>query len=368
MMGRRYLFLLKADLLRGRRLIPLLLTYTLLFLGAAFFITRFGSRILFEHQQFSDIHIAFYLPEGADYQELQQSVLDNLSNLRDGIYMDAVSSRDEGLALLENDEITVFLVFPDEFLAGLSHGDNKPVEIILKENNSLEEHIVTDLIISYADFLGTAESAAYSAFDTGAAAGWDADSLHKLERDVNLSNMSFVFSRSAFFREVPFDALTRYSLQKKLTASFLLMILMLTIFLFAWFVRGTSSTYCLRRSMQGMTRKGIFFSEYTVSTMLLYLVFLLIFCGILLTGLSPSLKTLWGIIPVVMLIALMNQGLVYLIKKPDVTAMAGLLLSVLLLYLAGGIIPMEFLPAFLSDSAKWNPFTYILRYVTELMF
>jgi len=368
MKNRRFMFLFKADLLRGRKLILPLLIYTLLFLGAAFFITRFGSRILFEHQQFSDIHIAFYLPEGTAYGSLEETVVENLSNLREGIYMDAVMSREEGLLLLENDEATVFLAFPDTFLAGLSRGDNPPVEIILKKNNTVEEHIVTDLILSYANFLGTAESAAYAGYDIAGLASRSEEERLEFEHDVNMTNMSFVLSRSAFFREVPFDTLTRHTLEEKLTASFLVMILMLTIFLFAWFTRGTSPSYCLRRNMQGMNRAGIFASEYTVSVLLLYMVFLFIFLGILCAGLSPHLRTLWGILPVLMLIALLNQGLIWLIKKPDIAAMAGLLLTVLLLYLAGGIIPMEFLPDFLQDSSKWNPFTYIIQYVTAFLF
>ena len=97
--------------------------------------------------------------------------------------------------------------------------------------------------------------------------------------------------------------------------------------------------------------------------MILYNVYLLIFVLLLVAGTKPNFLSLITMIPVVVLSAAITLFAAMLFKSEHLANGTLFILTILVVYLAGGLIPLILMPKFLQTAAAANPFTYLLKYI-----
>ena len=83
---------------------------------------------------------------------------------------------------------------------------------------------------------------------------------------------------------------------------------------------------------------------------------------------SMKILSLITVIPAVLIIALLGTGLCYLVKSPTAVSYITFGAGTILMYLAGGLIPLDFMPVFFQKAAVFNPFYYLIRFFMRSMF
>ena len=72
-------------------------------------------------------------------------------------------------------------------------------------------------------------------------------------------------------------------------------------------------------------------------------------------------------IPVVLAAAFVITLFIYIFKSPVTAGLSTLIFTLIMMYLAGGLIPTEFLPSFLQKASVLNPFTYLIRFMLTIL-
>ncbi len=359
------------DLRRAVRILPATLLYTLLFLLVSLVVIKNGESLFFDPNRYTKVPVGLFMPLNSDQDKSGLKLVEDMQSFREALEIHQFDTEEEGRKALEAAEITALIMIPEGFVGNVSVGNNQPIRIIFQENNTLEEHIINDLLLSSANMLGTAQAAKFAVQSLNEVFGAsisDKDAAFMLADNLDSYNLAYVLARESLFVTKSFDSLSGLSLKEKLAGSYGLLVLSFLCFILTAFYQGKKPAYVIRQKCSGVSRFGIGISEWISTVVLLYAAFLLIFLGFTIAKLSPKLTALITIFPVLMVLGLFILLLSYAVRNPVYSNLVILVAIVLLMYIAGGLIPEDFLPKFLQDIARWNPVSVMIRFMRFVLF
>ena len=359
---------IRMDLRRAVRILPATLLYTLLFLLVSLIVIKNAEKLFFDPNKYGQVPVGLVMPLDSDKNQFGLKLVTDMQSFREAMDIRQFNTESEGKAALDASEVTALILIPEDFVDALYRGENKPIRIIFKDNNTLEEHIINDLLLSSANMLGTSQGASFSVKALGDAAGVDAELTAKLVDALESYNFTYIIGRESLFQTKSFDSLTGLSLKEQLAGSYGLLVLSFLCFILTAFYQGKRPAYQIRQRCSGVSRLGIGISEWISTVVLLYAAFLLVFLGFTIAKLQPKATALFMILPVLMILGLFILLLSYSVHSPVYSNLAILVSIVLLMYLAGGLIPAEFLPKFLQDLSKYNPVSWLIRFTQHVLF
>ncbi len=357
-----------TDLRRAVKLLPSTVIYTLIFFVVSLLVIQSGEKLFFHTGEYNNVSVGLYLPMESEGSAAGLALVENLQSFRESIDLVRYDTIEEGYDALSDRKVVALIVIPDDFVNSIYRGQNAPVRIIFHENNTLEEHIVNDLLLNSSEMLGTGQAASYALQDVSLAEGIDPVTAGELLTSVNSLLTSKVVAKDDFFKKEEFDLLSRHPLKYRLASCYTLFILCMMTFLLTPFYQSRKIPYVLRQHTAGLSRPGIGISEWISSAFLLYAAYLIIFTGLWIAGFGPKIWSLVTMIPVVIIIGLFIRLLSGLVQSPAYSTLIILIGTVLLLYISGGLIPMEFLPRFLQRLSSVNPVYGLICLVQDLMY
>jgi hypothetical protein len=83
---------------------------------------------------------------------------------------------------------------------------------------------------------------------------------------------------------------------------------------------------------------------------------------------TVNIAGLFTVIPFILLIALAGTALCYLVKSPSTVAYISFGAGTALMYLAGGLLPLDYMPHFFQLAAVYNPLYYLITFFVRSMF
>ena len=359
---------IRMDLRRAVRLLPSIAVYTLIFFLASLVIVKSGESLFFEPNQNAKVTVGLHMPLEEEDNAFGLKLVENMESFRETLDIHEYDSVDAGMADLNDKKIIAFILIPADFVSALDKDIHQPVRILFQNNDTLEEHIVNDLLLNSADLLGTAEAISYSIRKASAELGADAAAATDLEKELSSSNFTYVISRDELYSVERFDELTDLPLSKQLAACFTLLVLSLLSFLLTPFYQGRRETYVIRQHSADLGRFGIHLSEWISTVFLLYAGYLIIYLGLLIAGFQANVTSLFLILPVLMLLGLFIHLLAYTVKNSVYANLVILVAIVLLMYISGGMIPMALLPKFLQNLSHVNPVYGLIQLTQRIMF
>ena len=359
---------IRMDMKRAVRLLPSIAIYTLIFLLASLVIVTSGEALFFEPNQNAKVTVGLHMPLDEEDNAFGLKLGENMESFRETLDSHEYSDIDAGMADLTDKKIIALIIIPSDFVSALDKDIHQPVRILFQNNDTLEEHIVNDLLLNSADLLGTAEAVSYSIRKASAELGADAAAAADLEKELSSSNFTYVISREQLYSIERFDELAALPLNRQLAACFSLLVLSLLSFLLTPFYQGRRENYVIRQHSAGLGKLGIRLSEWISTIFLLYVGYLIIFTGLLIAGFRANITSLFMIIPVLMLLALFIHLLAYCVKSSVYANLVILVAIVLLMYISGGMIPMALLPKFLQSLSHYNPVYGMIRLMQQVMF
>ena len=98
---------------------------------------------------------------------------------------------------------------------------------------------------------------------------------------------------------------------------------------------------------------------------LLYILLFIVFIAVFHTVNPLSLIT---IIPAILILAMLGTTLCYIVKSPAAVSYITFGAGTSLMYLAGGLIPLDYMPKFFQTAANYNPLHYLIVFFMRAMF
>ena len=174
----------------------------LLFLmGAA---ALLAGRALYGDAVTGRISVGVVLPEGDRTARQAASMLSSMESVKslcDFIYMDEEACRES----LAEGELAAALLVPDDLVSGIMNGENTPITVLLPEGNVLESRIFRELTQAGAATLGAGQAGIYAG-DELLALDDMTDSISRLEEDLNRMYLRYSLPRLEYFRRVQVSA------------------------------------------------------------------------------------------------------------------------------------------------------------------
>ncbi len=358
-----------TDLRRAIHILPATVLYTLLFLLVSLVVIKNGEQLFFNPNQYEKVPVGLIMSSDSTYGNFGMKLMEDMKSFRETLDIREMASAEEGYQALKENTITALIIIPDDFVNSIIDGKNaKPVRIVFQNNDTLEEHIINDLLLAGADMLGTSQAIEFALKTLNSQLPIDQEAASDFTDGVTHGNLTYVLARDELFESRSFDDLTGLPLTRQLAGSYSLLVLCLLCFILTAFYQGKKHAYVIRQRGCGLKKGGILISEWISTVFLLYASFLIIFTGLLIAGLSPKFTALALILPILMLIGAFILLLAYSARNPVYSNLIILIGIILLMYLSGGLIPIEFLPKFLQDIAAWNPVAGMIRLMQNTLF
>ena len=358
----RFFRLLHADFKRAVRIIPGIFITALIFACVSWILLIYSDNLIYSKDIFSHVSVGLYIPENNSYNNLAVNFAQNMDSVKESLNIIQVTDVEEGKMLIKDNKIIALIVIPANFADGITSGDNPQIELYFGENVSLEEHLVNDMIAVASDLLGTAQTS-YKAFYHAAILQHDKKYVKDASDKLDEANLTYVAGRMNIFEVKNINSNSAHNLRETLTATFLLAIFTLMCFLLTPFYKGHNKAFIMRYYKEGGSKCSLLISKAICGTFLIYLVYIMIFIQLLVGGTSPNITSVITMIPVAAFSATITLLFSELIKSEHLVNTLLFISIILLIYLAGGVIPPLLMPRFLQSAVKFNPIYHLLKYI-----
>ncbi len=361
--------MIKAYCKRVLLFFPFVLCYFLALGIAMLALVIYAAEFLFENNTDSIVTVACYVPDDEAYTRLGIGLVKQMDSVKHTIDIDQVSSRKKVLTMVEEGEAIAGIIVPDGFIETLGTPDSLQVQVIYRDADTFEEHVVNDLLYAMSDLLGTAQCSIISAGEYAEYIGMDDSEIYAIERDVSTNSFSYVMNRKTLFRTVDVDDLVaKYAIRERLTSSYSLYILIMSIFVISFFFKGNNDIFRARAKLSGIKTWRIFLIESGCAAVMIYMLYVLLFVCLCFIFESMKILSLITVIPAIIIIAMAGTALCYLVKSPAAVSYITFGAGTSLMYLAGGLIPLDFMPRFFQTAALFNPLYYLIQFFMRSMF
>lgn len=194
----------KLEIKRALQRVPQLFAGVVVLLFLAGTTALFASRALYGSQAAGRIPVAVVLPREELLAKKALSMvasLDSVKSLCDFVYQD----RETALEMLKTGEVYAVMEVPEGLVQGIMDGSNVPVRIYFPENAGVESRIFQELTDAGAGILSAAQAGIYAGDQLCAAYGLDSQ-IPRLEQDLNRIFLSYSLPREDYFRHIQVDA------------------------------------------------------------------------------------------------------------------------------------------------------------------
>ena len=291
---------------------------------------------------------------------------------------------EEGFLALEKGEIAALVVLPERIVQGIMDGRNPTVDIFFPKNAGLEAMLLRELTESGAGLLRVAQAQIYGAYDTAAAYGM-MEQLSVMETDIDSYNLAFALDRLAVYDTETVSATGQMSVLQYYAASGAVLFLLLSGMALYPVMRREPLAF--RRQLARQGTGGIWqgccqwMSGFVCMELLICVLWLLwkaagvmapeavgkITEALVGRGSAGSMGMKIGMF---LLVTVTVSTYIYLLYSMAGSRTGSILLicliSVVMVYLSGGLIPSVFLSETVQKVGEKLPTAYLIRAVGGL--
>lgn len=316
------------------------------------------------------IGIGYYIPADGkeEMNNMGISMLQDMESMKDTATLIQVSSPEEGYKLLEQEEILYLIIVPEKFISSIMNGTNTPLEIIVWDNSSISSYIANEMFISYAKYLGLAQSAVYSTIDVAYNHGLTKEERNPIRTNVNLTFLDRSLNKDSFFEIVDGSKEGQASLLQHYLASAVMLSLIFMSFVLMPHLQGYNSSMQIKLNTLGLNRFHILLSGWISSIVGLYLSFIPCFIGIIIITKSFNPMGLITVIPTIVIIGFIISAVANITKSIFAANITMLIIGIFIAYVGGGIMPSAMLPSIVQQLSNITPGKFIIQNIATSLF
>jgi len=362
--------LIRTDLLRLRKYILQILVSIILLLFVCAFAGYFISKNLYKEDTFQTVNIAFYLPESdsSEFDEMALGMLNNLASINEVASLIRVNSPEEGYSLINSKEAMFLIIVPKDFVMGILDGTNPTLDIIIQDDSDITSYIANELFLSYAKYLGIAQSGVYSALDIMRLHHIDDEEMSTIQNYVNLTYLDRSLNKDSYITTSSVTDENNYSLLQHYMAVAVLLSLFFVSFVIMPLLQGYNNGINTVLNSNRITILHILSSKFIYSFFALYIAYLP--CHLSISIYFGKINPLGVItpIPTLFIIALIISVISSLRKDNFTGNLSILVFALVIVYIGGGILPTALLPSIVQKLSSYMPGTYMIMNISNALF
>ena len=336
---------------RLRRQLWLLVGLALLCLLLPLGVGRAAQSLLSQGVEFAGVTLAIAAPEGDDTAELLERYMGGMEDIAQYCQV-AAMGEDEALEALKAGEVTAVLILPGRFIQGVMYGENPDLRLIVDGDRPLESLLLLWVGQGASDILAAFQSGVYAVLDLYAqdpppGLDWDRAMV-----EINLRYIALALDRTGFFRTQEVSATGALPIALHYGLSLLAYFGLSAAPLLMPLYTGGWLGFQRRLRCAGRGCGAGFFSAVAVGAGALLL---LLAPSLLLTGGGSPLALLGAAALMAAFCSLFASLCCLAFESAAGCGGAALAISLLSLFLAGGVIPPVLLPNAVGRLAWLSP-------------
>lgn len=363
------LVFLKMEIKRALKRFPQMLAGAIVLLFLAGTIALFSSRALYDGQASGRIPVGVVLPEDDVVAEKVISMissLDSVKSLCDFQYM----GREESYRGLQKGELYAVMEVPEGLVQGIMDGSNPPVKIVIPEQAGLESSIFRELTETGAEILSSAQAGIYAGNQLCRVYGLEAQ-IPQMEKDLNRIFLSYSLPREDYFRHGKVSATGDLDTASFYGISAYVLILMLCAIPVSGYLVPWKTVMKQKLRIAGIGRMTQVLARVLGLSVLFLILSVPVIVSAKTAGFLPvaEAQSGWGwsdrilSVAALALLNLASAAVVVLVYRLGGSLLGGVMLLFLTVtaqhFLAGGFLPLVFLPVSLQRIAGFLP-SYLL--------
>ncbi len=288
-------------------------------------------------------------------------------------------TEEEGFRSLENGDIAALIVLPEQLVEGIKNGANPSVEVYFPENAGLEAMLLRELTESGAGLLRVAQAQVYGVYDAAVEYGLT-ERLSVMQGEIDSYNLAFALDRLAIYQKETVSATGKMSMIQFYAASGAVLFLLLTGMAAYPVVQREPQAFRKQLARQGTGEAWQSFCKWLCGFLCMGLLgcvawIMIKIAGIfvpevaekLIHALTGGRRGLYSGVQagVVLLIVITAATFIYMIYSlagsRSGAVLVIFLLSVVMVYLSGGLVPSMFLPKAMQVIGDKLPTAYLIR-------
>lgn len=289
-------------------------------------------------------------------------------------------SEEEGLILLEEGNVAALVLLPEKIVEGIMNGQNPSVEIYFAGQAGLESMLFKEITDAGAGLLNVAQAEIYGAGDTAVTYGFT-DRLSVMEMEIDSYNLAFALDRLALYDSEEFSVTGRMSVFQYFAASAAVLFLLLFGMALYPVMQPEPTAFRKQLARQGVGSLWQDFCQWLCGLVSVGLMSLVLFVvvRIIMTWLKhlgqeiEMFRSRFNADHVAAAGFLMLMGIVlistfiYCLYSLAGSRISGILLvfviSLVMVYLSGGLVPSMLLPETMQTIGGKLPTAYLIRAV-----
>lgn len=356
---RTFLVYLQLELKKTIKSIPYFLAGAIVLALLAGTIAFSAARMLYGEQAIGRIQVGVVVPEedalAAKAMRMIES-LDSVESLCEFTYLE----EEAGFNRLKDGELFALMKLPEGLVEGIMDGTNLPVIVIFPESAGLEASVFRELTEAGSSILGTSQAGIYAADAYLREYGMEV-CVPKAEEDLNRIFLSYALSRDVYFRKKEVSAVGNVGTAAYFAISASVLVMLLLGIPAAPLMRPDSAALRQKLKLLGIScRKQTAVRMFRLTFLLVLASAVpVLFCinsGYL--RISPAEIGLW------LLICLAASGWILLFYELCRNSAAAILFlfttTVVMVFLAGGIVPGVFLPDAVRMIGAFTPAAFLM--------
>jgi len=354
-----HLVYLKLELKRAYKRLPHLYAGAIMLLIMATVVALLSSRLLYGEGVVGRVAVGVSVPQKdrlASQVVKMVSSLESVGSVCDFQYMD----RDSCLQELEKGNLYAVLDVPEGFVRDIMNGTNTPVIVWLCAGAGVEGMLFQELADAGALTLGAGQAGIYAGNELYRICGLE-EAIGQLERDLNERYMDYSLQRAGYFRHLKVDATGDVSTMEFYGIS----VFVLFVFLAAIPVSGylMPAKRVMRQKLAAAGLGGGY--RMAVKIMGMGLLMAAVTLPVVVGAVVGKAVEWSALLAVVWLLSCgAASAVVVLLFQLSGTLLGGIMLLFFVItgqhFLAGGFLPMVFLPATVQKWAVYLPSSIIM--------
>lgn len=328
------------------------------------------SKNIYKEDIMEKIKVGYYIPEDDDqkYNNFAINMLQDMNSIKSTAMLIQVDTENAGHEMLEKGEILYLIVVPDNFFSSILDGTNKRLDIYVKDNSTISAYIANELFLSYARYLSVAQAGIYSFLDTMWAHDVSNENINALQKNVNMTFVNRSLSKDSSIETIIATSEGSFTLLQHYLAVAVMLTLFFSAFVLMPYLQGYGPGLQKRLSSHKLNNSHIFLSNFICTLPLIYIGFVLSFIAVSIVTKTFNPIGLVASIPALILISLIINIISSLSNSIFSANMLTLVITIVLAYIGGGILPSAMLPNAIQSLSNYLPGEFIINNLAAAIF
>ncbi|MEY8338300.1 ABC transporter permease [Lachnospiraceae bacterium 62-35] len=363
----------RMEFKRACRIFPIFMAGAIVLAVLLGTIALLAGKVLYGETALGRIQTGVVLPENdrAARQALSMlSSMDSVESICDFRYI----TEEEGIKGLKQGKLSALLLIPKDFIQSIMDGTNRQITVVLPENPGIEARVMREMTEAGTRTLKSAQAGIYAA-DAWCIREGKRELIPQTEADLNRIYLKYAMDREIYFRKNRISAAGDMTAGEHFGICFLVMFLILGGIPLSGFFRQGKTIFYKKLKMSGIG-EGTSTAVQILALSCVYgaaLAVLGALGGFFFPSIWASLQGLtlpglWGIF----LTAMAASAIIVAVYELCGSRMAGMIAlfwgSIVMMFLAGGILPSAFLPEALKKLGEFMPAAYMIDGMEKAVF